>query len=250
VSELPPAARAAVPGPLIATGRSAEIYAVDEGRVLRRRRGPKPIPPYEAAVMSAVRAAGFPAPEVFSVDGSDMVLERIVGVDMVNDLMRHPWRARRFGSMLAELHVRLAAVPVPEELRVGDVLPTAYGEPEVIVHGDLHPLNVILTRGGEGGEGGEGGPVVIDWEGARLGPSDADAAITWLLLEVGEPDDVPWFLRPVVSHVRRQLRDGFLAGVPRPRAATIRGVCDARLLDQNLKPLEHGRIREFRERHG
>lgn len=232
---------AALPGPLIATGRSAEIYAVGEERVLRRRRGPKPIPPYEAAVMAAVRAAGFPAPEVFSVEGSDMVLERIVGVDMVNDLMRHPWRARRFGSMLAALHTRLPTVPVPTELLADGLLPTAYGEPEVIVHGDLHPLNVILT---------ERGPVVIDWEGARLGPSDADAAITWLLLEVGEPDEVGWFLRPIVALVRRRLRRGFLAGVPRPSAATIRAVCDARLLDQNLKSLEHVRIREFRERHG
>ena len=130
---------------------------------------------------------------------------------------------------------------MPEELRVGDLVPTAYGEPEVIVHGDLHPLNVMLT---------ERGPVVIDWEGARVGPADADAAITWLLLEVGEPDDVPWFLRPIVSRVRRQLLDGFLARTPRPTAATIRAVCDARLLDQNLKPLEHDRIREFRQRHG
>ena len=72
-----------------------------------------------------------------------------------------------------------------------------------------YPMNVILT---------DHGPVVIDWEGSRIGPRDADAAITWMLLEIGELDDVPWFLRPIVGLVRSQLLRAFLAGVPKPSA--------------------------------
>ena len=229
------------PGPLIAHGRSADVYEYGEGKVLRRRKRSAHAPAHEPIVMRAVRAAGYPVPEVFAVDGGDMVMERIVGDNMLKLLERRPWLARRFGSMLADLHRRLSAiVPAPELVASGEV-PTGYGSPEVFVHGDLHPMNVIITAAG---------PVVIDWEGARLGPRDADAAATWLLLAEGEPDDVPFLVRPLVSMIRSQLLKAFLDGMPRPTSETVRAVCDSRLTDHNMKPVELARIGEFRERYG
>jgi aminoglycoside phosphotransferase (APT) family kinase protein len=230
----------AEPGPLIANGRSADIYAYGDGRVLRRRRR-GPIPRHEPAVMRAVRSAGYPAPEVFAVDGSDMVLERVVGTDMLKDLERHPWRARRFGAMLADLHVQLASIPADPKLVAAGEVEVGYGEPEVYVHSDLHPGNVILTRDG---------PVVIDWEGARAGPRDAEVASTWLVLRVGEPDDLPRLLRPIVGLIRSQLLRSFLAGVPSPSRETVRAICDSRLTDHNMRPTELDRIRAFRAEHG
>jgi aminoglycoside phosphotransferase (APT) family kinase protein len=191
--------------------------------------------------MRAVRAAGYPAPEVFSVDGPDMVMERVVGVDMLEDLERHPWRARRFGAMLADLHVRLTAIPADPAIVESGEVTVAYGAPEVYVHGDLHPANVILTVEG---------PVVIDWERARIGPADAEVASTWLLIEVGEPDDVPLPLRLIVGLIRRQLLRSFLAGVPRPSRETVRAMCDSRSSDPNMRPDELDRIRAFSTRHG
>lgn len=230
------------PGPLLASGRSADIYEYGPGKVLRRRRGHRgPIPAHEPLVMRAVRACGYPAPEIFAVDGHDMVLERIVGVDMVKDLERHPWRAGRFGAILAHLHVRLGAVAVDPEVVAGGEVPVAYGSPEVFVHGDLHPANVILT---------DRGPVVIDWEGARLGPRDAEVASTWLLLEIAELDDVPILLRPLVGLIRSRLVRRFLEGVSPPSAATVRAVCESRLSDPNMRPGEQERIRRFKARHG
>jgi aminoglycoside phosphotransferase (APT) family kinase protein len=232
---------AAEPGPLIAAGRSADIYEYGEGKVLRRRRRPGPIPAHEPAVMRAVRAAGYPAPQVFAVDGPDMVMERVVGVDMLKDLERHPWRARRFGAMLADLHVRLTAIPADPEVVEGGDVAVAYGDAEVYVHGDLHPANVILTAAG---------PVVIDWERARVGPADAEVASTWLLIEVGQPDDVPMPLRLIVGLIRWQLLRSFLARVPRPSRETVRAMCDSRLADPNMRPEELDRIRAFSARHG
>jgi aminoglycoside phosphotransferase (APT) family kinase protein len=192
--------------------------------------------------MRAVRVAGYPVPEVFEVDGSDIVMERVAGVDMVKDIERRPWRARRYGAMLAELHRRLSEIPVDPAVVAGDRVPAAYGTPEVYVHGDLHPMNVILA---------EHGPVVIDWEGSRIGPRDADAAITWMLLEIGELDDVPRWLRPIVGLVRAQLLRSFLARVPKPSAATIRAACEFRLnRDRNMRPVEMERIRQFMADHG
>ena len=91
------------PGALIARGRSAEIFEYGDGKVLRRLQGERSVPEHEPVVMRAVRAAGYPVPEVFEVDGSDLVMERVAGVDMVKDIERRPWRARHYGAMLAEL---------------------------------------------------------------------------------------------------------------------------------------------------
>jgi aminoglycoside phosphotransferase (APT) family kinase protein len=228
------------PGRLIANGRSADIFEFGDGKVLRRRRSVD-IPAQEPVVMAAVRAAGYPAPEVFEVEATDMVLQRIVGVDMLKVLERRPWRARRFGAMLADLNLRLAAIEPDPELVASGVVPIGFGAPEVFVHGDLHPMNVLLTNAG---------PVVIDWEGAKLGPRDADVAITWLLIEIGEPDHVPRLVRPLVGLIRSQLLRAFLAAVPTPTPSTVRAVCDSRLTDHNMKPLELERIEQFRERHG
>lgn len=228
-------------GELIARGRSADIFDAGDGRVLRRNRT-WAVPRHEPAVMRAVRAAGYPVPEVFSVDDREMLLERVTGVDLLKQIEKTPWRARRFGALLADLHRRLAAIAVdPAVVQSGDVAMIGDHVPPAYVHGDLHPGNVMLTATG---------PVVIDWEGARLGPPDADVAITWLLLDVADLDDVPWFLRPIVGLVRGSLRKAFLAGVDRPSAETVRLVCQIRLGDRNLKPAELERVAQFQATHG
>jgi Ser/Thr protein kinase RdoA (MazF antagonist) len=170
------------------------------------------------------------------------VMERVAGVDMAKEIERRPWRARRYGAMLADLHRRLGDISVDPSVLAAGQVPAEFGTPEAYVHGDLHPLNVLVT---------DRGPVVIDWEGSRVGPRDADVAITWMLLEIGELDDVPWYLRPIVGLVRSQLLRAFLAGVPKPSTATIRATCEFRLhRDPNMRPVEMERIRLFMAEHG
>ena len=222
-------------GPLIARGRSADIYALDGNRVLRRRRS-GPIRSAEVTVMRAVEAAGFPVPTVHSVEGCDLTMDRVDGVDLLTVLSRKPWRARRVGVLLAELHRQLAAIPIDGI----EGVEARFGEPESFVHGDLHPGNVLLT---------DGGPVVIDWEGAGVGPSDADTVATWLLMEIAEPDDVPRLVKPLVGMIRRTVARAFLRDVERPRIDTIVAVCDARLNDPNMRPQELERIRHFAHHH-
>lgn len=222
------------PGPLIGSGRSADIYEAGVGKVLRRRRS-GPIPESEPLVMRAVGSHGFPVPTVHAVDGCDITMDRVEGVDLLERITKRPWQARAVGRMLADLHRRLAAIPVR-----GVVLPTMFGEPESFVHGDLHPGNVLLT---------EDGPVVIDWESAGVGAADADSATTWLLIATADPDDVPRLIRPLVGLIRRIVLRAFLEGVPRPRPGTIAEVCAARLVDENMRPRELERIRAFAMEH-
>ncbi len=185
--------------------------------------------------MRAVYSGGYPAPQVHSVDGAEMVMDRVDGTDLLTLLSRRPWQARKVGVILADLHRQLAAIPID------DVdLPPKIGAAESLVHGDLHPGNVLLTSRG---------PVVIDWEGAGVGAVDADTATTWLLLETAEADDVPFALRPLVGLIRRTVLRAFLRGVERPRAATIAAVCEVRLADKNMRPVELERIRAFASRH-
>lgn len=221
-------------GPLLARGRSADVYAHTDGRVLRRLRDDD-VPPHEVAAMRLARGAGYPVPDVFEVDGPDMILERIDGTDLLTDLSRRPWRAARYGRLVGDLTVRLRHTRiVGAELR-------AIGAPEVLVHADLHPGNVMLTVDG---------PMVIDWEGAGLGPRDGDAAIMWVVATCAEPDAVPAIIRPIVGLVRRVLLRAYLGRTGRPGPAAVDWACERRLADPNMRPTERDRIDVFRRRHG
>lgn len=186
------------PGPLLARGRAADVFALDGDRVLRRYRIDYDAAP-EARVIEHVRAHGFPTPAVHDVDGRDLVLARVEGHTMVDDFARHPAAIRAHMRTLATLHAQLHAIPVPEWL-----VEEPAGPGDAIVHLDLHPLNVLVTRDG---------PVVIDWTNAGRGPAGTDIALTWLLLRTGEADDsrvtrlAGWIGQPLIARVFRRVAD-------------------------------------------
>ena len=106
------------PGRLIGTGRAADVYALGRDRVLRRYRTDHSVQA-EAAVMRYLEDAGFPVPRVYSATGSELVMERIAGTDMLADLGRRPWRVRRHARTLARLHDRLHQIEAPPGLPGG-----------------------------------------------------------------------------------------------------------------------------------
>ena len=78
-----------MPGRLIGTGRSADVYDAGNGRVLRRYRDGRPAAwvAREAEVMGHARAHGVPVPEVFDVSGADIVMALAAGPTMVDVLI-------------------------------------------------------------------------------------------------------------------------------------------------------------------
>ena len=222
------------PGPLVGTGRAADVYDIGNGRVLRRYRTDHDST-IEAAGMRAAWAAGYPVPEVFDADGRDLVMEHVAGPTMLKELGDRPWRYGRIADQLAELHTRLAGLRID----AAD-LPVRFEPAECLVHLDLHPGNVMLTSRG---------PVVIGWSNAGMGPRGADVATTWMLLTIGEADDIPVVLRPFVGAIRRRLLSRFLAGVDRPGAEVIRVVAEHRLSDWNLRRGELDELRRFLDQH-
>ncbi len=219
----------APPGRLIGAGRAADVYELGQGRVLRRYRVPFDVAP-EARLMTYLREAGFPVPEVFDADGTDLVMARLNGADMLADLAGRPWRAARHATALAALHDRLHEIPAPPDL------PGRFGDGGRVLHMDLHPGNVMLTGGG---------PVVIDWSNAVAGPPGADVAMAALIMRTSEVDDLRAPARLAVGLVRSLVVRRFESAVGADPGPYLAQVAEFRLHDPNVRAAEADRLREI-----
>ena len=155
---------------LVASGRDADILEFAPGLVLRRSRDGRSIA-HEARIMNYVGERGYPVPRIEEVraDGTEIVMERLDGRSMLDELARRPWQMIALLGELADLHDRLHAIVAPAWL-------PEFSSGGAVLHLDLHPLNVMMTSRG---------PVVIDWPNARAGAPLADVALTYALLRGG-----------------------------------------------------------------
>ncbi|MEU4196019.1 phosphotransferase [Kribbella sp. NPDC026611] len=143
-----------------AFGRDADVYAIDADWVVRRYRNGHPVRD-EADYMRHVAKYDYPVPSVREIEGPDMIIQRLDGPTLGDAAIAGELSAREVGEIHADLHRRLQAIPAPS------------GTPgHVVIHGDLHPLNVIATADG---------PVVIDWRNAEEGPAEFDVAMTAII---------------------------------------------------------------------
>src|SRR3954454_6929548 len=96
---------------LLASGRDADVYALDERRVLRRYRRGGDVTG-EAAVMRYVADHGYSVPRVYDADGADLILERLDGPTMLQALGDGTLDLRAGAMVLADLLERLHKVRV------------------------------------------------------------------------------------------------------------------------------------------
>jgi tRNA A-37 threonylcarbamoyl transferase component Bud32 len=200
---------------LVAQGRACDIYEHGDGAVLRRYRdGEARDTEREAAVMRRAHEAGVPVPRVLEVHADALVLERLDGPTMLEEIARRPWRFAALGRELGRLHRRV--------LDAG------------LVHRDFHPLNVLLE---------ETGPVVIDWSNAGEGEPSDDVAFTQVILATSDADFPRWLER-VGRMVRARFVAAYLDGVgERPHPALLAQAAEARLLDPHLREGELEAVR-------
>lgn len=158
----------------LASGREADVFALDDRRVLRRYRRETDTRS-EAAAMEYVGGLGYPVPEVHSAEGSEMVLERLDGKTMVQAFMAGELTVEEGAAIIAGLLARLHELPPwPRDAEIGHHSGLFPGvQPVSVLHLDLHPENVLLTSRG---------PVVIDWCNARLGEADLDTGVSALIM--------------------------------------------------------------------
>lgn len=217
-------------GALLGSGRASEIFDLGQGRVLRRLRFPGDTLA-EGAVMQHARSFGFPVPQVHEVTATEMVMDRVDGPTMLDDLIATSSRAAAHAASLADLHRRLGAVPAPMWLR------RPFTEGDRLVHLDLHPGNVILSADG---------PVVVDWTNAASGPAGADSALVWLLARVAIE------VRPAEVAGRSEVLEPFLAAFLEEvdltaARATLPELVALRLRDPNMSEEEKAVIRRLVE---
>lgn len=197
----------------LATGRTAEVFALDGHRVLRRYLGGEDAAA-EAAVMAYAHSHGYPVPAVEYVDGPVIVMERIDGPTMLELLVERKLDPVAAGTILGELHTRLHALPS----RPGA------GSASRVLHLDLHPGNVMIDARG---------PKVIDWCNAADGDPDLDVAVSALVLSLV----VAGGIHPLAREAAQLLRAFLAAAAGRPErqlAAAVR----MRRADPHLEPAE------------
>jgi tRNA A-37 threonylcarbamoyl transferase component Bud32 len=209
---------------LIARGRAADVFDLGDGRLLRRYRENGDTA-REARAMLHLKEHGYPVPHVYDADGSDLVVERVDGGTLFDELVHEPSQYTRYGRLLGELHERLHRLPAPAWLGAGA---TAAGDQSVIVHRDLHPQNVVLS---------ERGPVVIDWTDVSAGSASVDTAITAVLTlgaDLGVEPDVAEHVEPF----RALFVDAFLQTCGADPREGLREAIDYRLGNPNNTPDE------------
>lgn len=220
-------------GQLIASGRDCDIFDAGPGLVRRRSRSGRS-QAAEARLMEYVRAHGFPAPAVdhLSGDETEILMEHVEGPTMFEALEHRPWTLHAEARTLAELHHRLHEIAAPDWLR-----PLADGN--VVMHLDLHPLNVLCTARG---------PVLIDWSNAARGTAGFDIATTWLLLATSE---IPGgrVKRTALGAFRNALTSAFLRHAGRETArSALPAAAAVRHADPHVTPAERRAIARLVER--
>lgn len=189
------------PGSLLALGRTSEVFAYGSGSVVKVLRAgvPQQWAELEAGFTEAVRQVGVPAPiarGLVEIDGRQaIVFERIDGASMWQTMQDQPAAASALATDLAEIQGQIQRVGVPAgipdltlrlcgkieaapQLRASDrrdALDIVAGLPRgaALLHGDLHPGNVLMGRSG---------PIVIDWFDAAVGHPLADIVRSSILL--------------------------------------------------------------------
>jgi len=213
------------PGPLLAAGETADVFALDEHHVLRRYRAGRDASP-EVELLRHVVAHGFPAPAVHQASGPDLVMERLHGPTLLQALAAGEVPIADAAAILTDLHSRLHAITPPDGWAPDepDSWPLVVSGP-VIVHLDLHPGNVILTE--------DHGPALVDWTNARTGTAELDVSLTALIIA-----EVAVDAGGVYSQAARALLAAFLHATDVDPLTALDAAAALRAADPSLVPGE------------
>jgi aminoglycoside phosphotransferase (APT) family kinase protein len=245
----------------IAQGRTAEIFAWGEGKVLKLFRAgiSHSACDYEYGIAKAVQQSGVPAPAAFEqivvVGRHGIVYERVEGRTMLRELSAHPERLQDMAQLMADLHAQIHQFKAEGLPRARDRFArmlngaplsdaqkaaiaqhmAALPDDDRVCHGDFHPDNIVLTPAG---------PRVIDWNNATAGHPLADVAWTSLVLRMGEAPPGSKAEMAALMEARKVFHDAYLErrlGANRDQLdAWLLPVMVARLVD-NI-PEEHERL--------
>jgi aminoglycoside phosphotransferase (APT) family kinase protein len=210
----------------IAEGREAEMFAWEDGRVLRLYRpgSDRGKAEHQARLLSIAGQSGIRVPAQYGlveVDGRPgIVLERLAGPDLLTELGAKPWLLISAGRTWGRLHAEINSSQAPPDLETtrsryrrmieaSPLVPDDFRAPALarldslpdgdrLNHGDFHPAN-IMRSGGDF--------AAIDWSNATRGPAEADYIRSYMICTLGDlPPGSPFHLRLFARLGRRVLR--------------------------------------------
>ncbi|MEO1064958.1 MAG: aminoglycoside phosphotransferase family protein [Actinomycetota bacterium] len=215
-------------GPLVAVGRTSVVHAYGAGAVVKV---PRPEVPAHWAALEArntasVRALGLPAPQVLdvvTVGGRDaVVFERIDGDSMWQRMSRSDADVEAIARDLAAIHREILSAGLPRAVpglvdrmcrkidEVGHLSESERSEAAqlarslphgaALLHGDLHPGNVLMGRRGH---------VVIDWFDAAIGHPAADVVRSSILIRPSDGLAAPAHLPGAAPEVLARVHDTY-----------------------------------------
>jgi aminoglycoside phosphotransferase (APT) family kinase protein len=188
---------------LIARGGQADIYELSERKVLRVGRRPQDVEriAYEYSVYSCLAGTDVTIPKAYELVEAGglpaIIMERLEGPSMMDQIRADPLTAKAKARELAELHLEIGKINAPEQItdvkakakfcigksealsepdkeKILDVL-KLLPEGTSLCHGDFHPGN-IMVQGNRN--------YVIDWSAASRGDFHADVAHSYILMRV------------------------------------------------------------------
>lgn len=187
---------------LLAQGGQAEIYELDEDKVIRVLRDKKEEEYLkgEMSIMKSLKEKGKAVPEVYEYlkieERPSIIMERLYGDSMLDEIRKKPLEMLKYAEELAKLHIEVTDSAEGLEMnsindRAAHLIPLAtmldaelkefvlkilaeLPRGNDICHGDFHPGNIMKSKGQY---------YVIDWFGATCGKKLSDIAHTYVILK-------------------------------------------------------------------
>jgi Ser/Thr protein kinase RdoA (MazF antagonist) len=207
---------------LLAVGRMAEVFIIDDERVVKLDRQEwNGVSAFESDALALIAETGLPVARshgVLTIDGRcGVLLDRLYGRSLLQVVIETPAAdvdplAEQFASLQAMINASVVeGLPDLVDRLRGEIEQSGLLSPLIseltellvqlddgtrgVCHYDLHPDNVIVTAAGW---------VVIDWLAVANGPPAADLARTLLLGSQVADSQVVKFTRAVRRHGLRQ----------------------------------------------
>jgi Ser/Thr protein kinase RdoA (MazF antagonist) len=204
-------------GPLVGTGKEAEVFAWGSGVLkLYRRPERKEAAFDEAAVLALAESFGLPAPRVRGVDQVDgrwgIAMTRVDGAAFGEAMLGEPGHIAGYLAAMASLHARLhrhsGARLGGMKARLADNIARAGGlgdarrrnlldglaalpDGDRLCHGDFHPWNILGAIGEE---------TIVDWLDACRGVPAADVCRSFVLMRPHVPDLASDYVDAYANH--------------------------------------------------
>lgn len=259
------------PGNLIGKGRTADVFALDERRILKLYQNWMPASEVEKEFQVTLCAynAGVSVPQPYEFiqqgDRFGIVSQRIYGSSLMQELQNHPQNVARIARQLADLHVMINQTPAPgglpgqfdqviHKIHRTDALSDrekeqiithlhTLPEDDCLCHGDFQPDNVLIT---------EKGPVIIDWLTGTRGAAAGDfyrsvMIMTTSAMPAGIPRGKTIVLDLFRSLLVRNYQKRYLQKLPIPEDELSKWelpVLAARLMEVQDYPIEKKSVLE------